>query len=112
MSEEKNKYDFEQITPWDGEKDTGYDVRMKWKRNFERVKSFIAEVRNELAEIGDSLSTKFLRKDQDDRTEHSLGVGGSIDVDGEVRVGSLLKTLNAILSLLSGQGTIIKDGLV
>ena len=54
----------------------------------------------------------FIRKDQDDRTEHSLGVGGSLNVDGDVSVASMLKTLNAILSLLSGQGTIIKDGLV
>ncbi len=83
-------YDFENITPWDGEKDTGYHVRMKWKRNFERIKAFIAEIRGELAEIGHNLSTMFLRKDQDDRTEHSLGVGGDLIIDGAAHIGQAM----------------------
>lgn len=64
-----------------------------------------------------SLKT-FLRKDQDDRTEHSIGIGEDLTVDGdttlggEVNVKKLLKTLGAVLSLLSGKGTIIKDGLI
>ena len=31
---------------------------------------------------------RYLRKDQDDRTEHSLGVGGSLSVDGEAHIGA------------------------
>lgn len=30
--------DFEEITPWNGANDTGKDVRMKWLRNFEKIR--------------------------------------------------------------------------
>ena len=66
----------------------------------------------------------FLRKDQDDRTEHSIEVGKDLTVDGnasirgnttlfgEVTIKDKLQTLDAVLSMLTGRGTIIKDGLV
>lgn len=43
---------FENITPWDGTKDTGRDVRLKWERNFSRVKANFEEVSGKLAAAG------------------------------------------------------------
>lgn len=37
-----------------------------------------------ISNIIEDLDDRFLRKDQDDRTEHSLGVGGDLEVDGKV----------------------------
>lgn len=81
--------DFENITPWDGEKDTGRDVRFKWSRNFDRVKAIYNELKERIEKIVSSLGSSFLRKDQDDRTEHSLGVGGNLDVDKAARVNKV-----------------------
>ena len=36
--------EFEQIVPWNGAQDTGRDVRLKWQRNFERIKSNFEEI--------------------------------------------------------------------
>lgn len=36
--------EFEQIVPWNGAKDTGRDVRLKWQRNFERIKANFEEI--------------------------------------------------------------------
>lgn len=76
---------FENINPWDGEKDTGRDVRFKWSRNFDRVKAIYNELKERIEKIVSSLGSSFIRKDQDDRTEHSLGVGGDLDVDRALR---------------------------
>ena len=84
---EENKYNFEDITPWNGEVDNGYTVRMKWKRNFERVRALYEEMSTTIAEMNKAMEGQFLRKDQDDRTEHSLGVGGKLTVDGDASVG-------------------------
>ena len=48
----------------------------------------------------------FIRKDQDDRTEHSLGVGGSLNVDGEATFGSKVtsKMAHIVGGLLSAIG--------
>lgn len=35
---------FEQIVPWNGAQDTGKDVRMKWQRNFDRIKANFDEL--------------------------------------------------------------------
>lgn len=55
---------------------------------------------------------RYLRKDQSDRTEHSLGIGKDLTVDGDVRIGKLLQTLDAVKSLLAGRGTIVEDDLI
>ncbi len=34
---------FEQIVPWNGAQDTGKDVRLKWQRNFDRIKANFEE---------------------------------------------------------------------
>ena len=72
--------EFENIVPWNGANDTGRDVRLKWQRNFERIKANFEEV---LALIGkidiEELAQYFLRKDQPDTTPHQLNVGEFID---------------------------------
>lgn len=49
---------------------------------------------------------RYIRKDQDDRTPHALSVGDTLTVEQK------LQTLDAVLSMLTGRGTIIKDGLI
>ena len=62
--------EFEQIVPWNGANDTGRDVRLKWQRNFERIKANFEEV---LKIVGDEeLAKKFLRKDQKDETNYLI----------------------------------------
>lgn len=87
--------EFEQIVPWNGAKDTGRDVRLKWQRNFERIKANFEEI---LKIVGDGeFAKKYLRKDQPDQTEYLvkflagieigqfvsglLGTGGAIQID-------------------------------
>lgn len=63
--------EFEQIVPWNGAQDTGRDVRLKWQRNFERIKSNFEDVSKLLEGISlEEFQKMFLRKDQDDQTEH------------------------------------------
>lgn len=81
---------FEQITPWNGAQDTGRDVRLKWKRNFDKI----AAALNELAKETVGLDEKFLRKDKEDSTQYLLRLLGGIEV-GE-----------AVDSFLAGKGII------
>ena len=72
--------EFENIVPWNGAKDTGRDVRLKWQRNFERIKANFEEVLELLNEVDiDKFSQYFLRKDQPDGTKFQLTIGEFID---------------------------------
>ena len=72
--------EFENIVPWNGAKDTGRDVRLKWQRNFERIKANFEEVLELLNEVDiDKFSQYFLRKDQPDGTKFLLTIGEFID---------------------------------
>lgn len=54
---------FEQIVPWNGAQDTGRDVRLKWQRNFERIKSNFEELTKQLEGISmEELKKLFLSK--------------------------------------------------
>ena len=65
--------EFEQIVPWNGAQDTGRDVRLKWQRNFERIKSNFEEVSESLKGISlEKLKEMFLRKDAPDSTKFLL----------------------------------------
>ncbi len=65
--------EFEQIVPWNGAQDTGRDVRMKWQRNFERIKSSFEEISEKLKGISlEELQKMFLRKDAPDSTKFLL----------------------------------------
>lgn len=81
---------YEQIIPWNGAQDTGRDVRLKWKRNFDKIAAAFAE----LLEATAGLDEKFLRKDKEDSTQYLLRLLGGIEV-GE-----------AVDSFLAGKGII------
>lgn len=85
-------YDFEQIIPWNGANDTGYDVRKKWERNLNRIRANFLEVEEALDEISlDKLVQMFLRKDIDD-TAHGIiffdkKIGSSEYIEGLDGIG-------------------------
>lgn len=72
--------EFEQIVPWNGAQDTGRDVRLKWQRNFERIKSNFEEISELLKGTSlEELQKIFLRKDAPDSTRFLLSLfGGAI----------------------------------
>lgn len=80
--------EFENIIPWNGANDTGRDVRLKWQRNFERIKANFEEV---LALIGkidiEELAQYFLRKDQSDSTNYLQKFLGGLEI-GEFNKGT------------------------
>lgn len=75
---------FEKIVPWNGEQDTGRDVRLKWERNFSKVASALTELANEDKELNELIESileelkKFLRKDREDQTNFLLKLLGGI----------------------------------
>lgn len=83
--------EFENIVPWNGAKDTGRDVRLKWQRNFERIKANFEEVLKLIDGIDvEEFANYFLRKDQDDSTEHLLSLLGGVIIDGLARFGDFI----------------------
>ena len=70
--------EFENIVPWNGGNDDGYDVRMKWARNFEKVKINFLEVVTSFEKIIAELD-KCLHKDRPDGTNFLLTFGEFID---------------------------------
>ena len=62
--------DFENIIPWNGQNDTGRDVRLKWERNFGHIANNFKTLEEELR--------KLLRKDRNDKTEYLLEILGGI----------------------------------
>ena len=71
--------EFESIIPWSGAHDTGYDVRMKWDRNFQRVKDALYKLIEYLDQNVSGLDDKFLHKDREDQTNFLLKFGEFID---------------------------------
>ena len=62
--------EFENIVPWNGAKDTGRDVRLKWQRNFERIKANFEELSELIGKVDiNKFYDTFIRKDQDDSTK-------------------------------------------
>lgn len=53
MEDERIDIEFEQIVPWNGANDTGRDVRLKWQRNFERVKTSMQALEQQIEQAGD-----------------------------------------------------------
>nr|DAO20644.1 MAG TPA: hypothetical protein [Caudoviricetes sp.] len=83
--------EFENIVPWNGAKDTGRDVRLKWQRNFERIKANFEEVLKLIDGIDvEEFANHFLRKDQDDSTEYLLSLLGGVIIDGLARFGDFI----------------------
>ena len=92
--------EFENIVPWNGANDTGRDVRLKWQRNFERIKANFEEVLKLLGEVDvEKLAKYFIRKDKEDETGYIvkflagiefgqfvsglLGTGGAVQIDDD-----------------------------
>ena len=92
--------EFENIVPWNGANDTGRDVRLKWKRNFDRIKANFEEVLKLLGEINaEKFAEYFIRKDKADETKNLVKFIGGLEV-GEF-----------IDSLSNGKGTkLFPDG--
>ena len=57
--------DFEKIVPWNGQQDTGRDVRLKLNRNWQKVVDAFNTVLEYMV-TADYLDNKYLRKDQPD----------------------------------------------
>ena len=82
VKEEGLEFDtsFENITPWNGANDTGRDVRLKWMRNFEKIRqNFIAFLDFYDKELSE-LEKKYIRKDQSDGTNFLLTIGARTGV--------------------------------
>ena len=96
--------DFEPIIPWNGQQDTGRDVRLKLDRNWQKV----VDAFNALISFmvtADYLDDKFLRKDKDDTANGKitfnkgwetkefisglLGHGAKVDEYGQAELESL-----------------------
>lgn len=72
--------EFENIVPWNGANDRGRDVRLKWERNFDKIKNNFLEILKLLGEGG--FDDKYLRKDMPDLTNFLLKLlGGIITTD-------------------------------
>lgn len=91
--------DFENIVPWNGQQDTGRDVRLKLERNWRKVVDAF-NILLEYMVTADYLNDKYLRKDQPDTAK------------GEITFAEGLKTLDALWSFFSGKGTLVKDGTI
>lgn len=97
---------FEDIIPWNGANDTGRDVRLKLKRNFERIANALIELSDAddklFEDILKEINDKFLHKDKADGTpfpftfgdyvkfgEFLTGIsGGYINKNGEMEMDS------------------------
>lgn len=105
MAEETEKkivlnLDFEKIIPWNGQQDTGRDVRLKLDRNWQKVVDAFQKVLEYMV-TADYLDDRFLRKDRPDSTDFLVRFLGGLQV-GET-----------IDSMLAGKGTLITpDGRV
>ncbi len=67
--------EFENIVPWNGGFDTGRDVRLKWERNFEKIKNNFLNLLSSMA-FNDE---KYMRKDIPESTQFLLSLlGGAV----------------------------------
>lgn len=67
--------EFENIVPWNGGFDTGRDVRLKWERNFEKIKNNFLNLVASMA-FNDE---KYMRKDIPESTQFLLSLlGGAV----------------------------------
>lgn len=98
---------FENITPWNGANDTGRDVRLKWMRNFEKIRQ---NFKNLFEKVISGIDDRYLHKDRPDQTEflvkflkgleaglYSEGGkdGSKLHADGLAELGRLLVNGNS-----------------
>ena len=79
----------------------------------QKVKAGHADIAHDL-DPDSPANERYLRKDQDDRTEHSLGVGGKLTVDDEATFGSKVtsKMAHIVGGLLSAIGGLFVKGFI
>ena len=94
---------FENIVPWNGENDTGRDVRLKLERNFAKIAANfkkLADADSEIIEkILNEVTSLFISKSKDDTA------AGIIRFLQGITIGE-----SVIDSLIAGAGIIAKDG--
>lgn len=82
--------DFESIVPWNGQQDTGRDVRLKLDRNWKKIVDAFNTLLN-----GEFLDDKYLRKDKDDRSVGTIASDKGFEIgkfqQGELGSGGILK---------------------
>ena len=84
---------FEYIVPWNGANDTGKDVRLKWKRNFDKIESNFGEIESDFDTLYkriDELDDKFIRKDQPDSTLYPIDFMGGLSINSK-RIGDVIR---------------------
>ena len=73
--------EFESIVPWNGEHDTGYDVRKKLERNFQKVSDNFYNLVSYFITLINQLDSRFLMKVTQDKTDFLLRLLGGIITD-------------------------------
>lgn len=99
-----NKY--ENIVPWNGANDTGWDVRMKLKRNFSRIATNFLELVDKDVELEKWINEiieelkNFLRKDRPDETHFLIKFFGGL-------YANYIQSINYSSGVL-GEGFLVK----
>ena len=81
--------DFENIVPWNGANDFGRDVRLKWERNFEKIKVNFLEIIDFVL----SYDNRYIRKDQEDETQFLTKFLGGIKVAKNLTLGDFITNM-------------------
>ena len=81
--------DFENIVPWNGANDFGRDVRLKWERNFEKIKVNFLEIIDFVL----NYDNRYIRKDQEDETEFLTKFLGGIKVAKNLTLGDFITNM-------------------
>lgn len=85
---------YENIVPWNGASDTGRDVRLKWKRNFEKIGVNFDEVIAKLGDADDLFGLiaeeleKKLSKDKPDETPYVIKFLQGLVADGLIEANA------------------------
>lgn len=74
--------EYEKIVPWNGAQDTGRDVRMKWERNFQRIKDNFLKVLSAIADT-EALDERYIRKDIEDETNYPIGLNAGMTISAK-----------------------------
>ena len=85
--------DFENIVPWNGQNDTGYDARMKLERNFTRAGTSLESIVKWIAENLLDLDDRFLHKDRDDKTTYLLSLLGGAIIKNWAKFGEFVTNI-------------------
>ena len=81
--------DFENIVPWNGANDFGRDVRLKWERNFEKIKVNFLEIIDFVL----NYDNRYIRKDQEDETQFLTKFLGGIKVAKNLTLGDFITNM-------------------